>query len=206
MSRDAHQRYAEQGSWFYEVELPGFKYNMPDVQAEIGIQQLAKLRQMQRRRREIVDQYDEGLSGLAGLELPVQRADVEHACHVYPIRLNLDRLTITRSRFITELRARNIGSSVHFIPIHIHPYYRDKYGFTPEQFPIAYGAYQRLVSLPLSPKFTDGDVADVIEPVTHILEKHSRSACFGLVPLPTRPSRHLPASLGWRARPLLLRS
>ena len=174
MSRDAHQRYTEEGSWFYEVELPGFKYNMPDVQAAIGIHQLARLPQMQRRRREIVDQYDEGLSSLAGLELPVQRPHVQSACHIYPIRLNLERLTINRSRFIVELRERNIGSSVHFIPIHIHPYYRDKYGFTPEQFPIAYGAYQRLVSLPLSPKFTDGDVADVIEAVTDILQTHSR--------------------------------
>ena len=100
------------------------------------------------------------------------RNDVESACHVYAIRLNLDRLTINRSRFIAELRQRNIGSSVHFIPIHIHPYYRDKYGFTPDQFPIAYGAYQRLVSLPLSPKFSDGDVADVIEAVGDILEQN----------------------------------
>jgi dTDP-4-amino-4,6-dideoxygalactose transaminase len=174
MSRDAHQRYTEEGSWFYEVELPGFKYNMPDVQAAIGIHQLARLPEMQRRRREIVDQYDEGLAGLPGLELPVQRPHVESACHVYPIRLNLERLTINRSRFIAELRLRNIGSSVHFIPIHIHPYYRDKYGFLPEQFPVAFGAYQRLVSLPLSPKFSDGDVADVIEAVADILNKHPR--------------------------------
>jgi dTDP-4-amino-4,6-dideoxygalactose transaminase len=174
MSRDAHQRYAEEGSWFYEVQAPGFKYNMPDLQAAIGIHQLARLPQLQRRRREIVDQYNEGLAGLDALELPVERAHVESACHIYPIRLNLDRLTINRSGFIAELRKRNIGSSVHFIPIHIHPYYRDKYGFVPEQFPIAYGAYQRLVSLPLSPKFTDGDVADVIEAVTDILDKNSR--------------------------------
>lgn len=174
MSRDAHHRYAEEGSWFYEVQAPGFKYNMPDLQAAIGIHQLARLPQLQRRRREIVDQYDEGLAGLEGLERPVERPHVESACHIYPIRLNLDRLTINRSRFIAELRKRNIGSSVHFIPIHIHPYYRDKYGFVPEQFPIAYEAYQRLVSLPLSPKFSDGDVADVIEAVTDILEKNSR--------------------------------
>jgi dTDP-4-amino-4,6-dideoxygalactose transaminase len=173
MSRDAHQRYTEEGSWFYEVELPGFKYNMPDVQAAIGIHQLARLPQMQRRRHEIVDQYNEGLTGLAGLELPLDRPHVESACHVYPIRLNLERLTINRSRFIAELRLRNIGSSVHFIPIHIHPYYRDRYGFVPEQFPIAFGAYQRLVSLPLSPKFADTDVADVIDAVKDIFDKHS---------------------------------
>ena len=173
MSRDAHQRYAEEGSWFYEVELPGFKYNMPDVQAAIGIHQLARLPQMQQRRREIFDQYNEGFAGMEQIELPVRRPHVESANHVYSIRLNLDRLTVNRSRFIAELRERNIGSSVHFIPIHIHPYYRDKYGFTPEQFPVAYGAYQRLVSLPLSPKFTDSDISDVIEAVTDIVEKNS---------------------------------
>ncbi len=174
MSRDAYKRYSAEGSWFYEVQLPGFKYNMPDVQAAIGIHQLAKLPQLQRRRREMVDQYNEAFAGMEGLELPVERPHVESAWHIYPIRLNLDRLTIDRSRFIEELRERNIGSSVHFIPVHIHPYYRDKYSFTPNQFPIAFGAYERLVSLPLSPKLTDNDAADVIEAVEDILEKNRR--------------------------------
>ncbi len=174
MSRDAYKRYTAEGSWFYEVLLPGFKYNMPDLQAAMGVQQLAKLPQFQRRRREIVDQYHEAFAAMEGLERPVERAHVESAWHIYAIRLHLDRLKIDRSRFIEELRDRNIGSSVHFIPVHIHPYYRDKYNFAPDRFPVAFGAYERLVSLPLSPKMTDEDAADVIEAVEDILEKNLR--------------------------------
>jgi dTDP-4-amino-4,6-dideoxygalactose transaminase len=174
MSRDAFKRYTAEGSWFYEVNFPGFKYNMPDLQAAMGIHQLARLPQMQRRRREMVDQYHEAFSRLDGLELPVERPHVESAWHLYPIRLHLDRIKIDRARFIDELRKRNIGSSVHFIPVHIHPYYRDKYRYAAEQFPIAFSNYERLVSLPLSPKLTDEDVADVIEAVEDILVENAR--------------------------------
>jgi dTDP-4-amino-4,6-dideoxygalactose transaminase len=174
MSRDAYKRYTAEGSWFYEVLLPGFKYNMPDLQAAMGVQQLAKLPKFQRRRREIVDQYHEAFAAIEGLERPVERGHVESAWHIYAVRLHLDRLKIDRSGFIEELRQRNIGSSVHFIPVHIHPYYRDKYGFAPDRFPVAFGAYERLVSLPLSPKLTDDDVADVIEAVEDILAKNAR--------------------------------
>ena len=174
MSRDAYKRYTAEGSWFYEVLLPGFKYNMPDLQAAMGVQQLAKLPKFQRRRREIVDQYHEAFAAMEGLERPVERGHVESAWHIYAVRLHLDRLKIDRSGFIEELRKRNIGSSVHFIPVHIHPYYRDKYRFAPDRFPVAFGAYERLVSLPLSPKLTDDDVADVIEAVENILDKNAR--------------------------------
>src|SRR5260370_18963692 len=113
MRRDAQQRNTEEGSWFYEVQLPGFKYNMPDIQAAIGIHQLAKLPMMQRRRHEIVAQYDEGLTGLPGLELPVVRPHVESPSPIYPIRLHRARLTINPARFIAELRAPCIGSAVY---------------------------------------------------------------------------------------------
>jgi dTDP-4-amino-4,6-dideoxygalactose transaminase len=174
MSRDAYKRYTAEGSWFYEILLPGFKYNMPDLQAAMGVQQLAKLPKFQRRRREIVDQYHEAFAAMEGLERPVERPHVESAWHIYAIRLHLDRLKIDRSRFIEELKERNIGSSVHFIPVHIHPYYRDKYNFAPDRFPVAFHAYERLVSLPLSPKLTDDDVADVIEAVEDILTTNAR--------------------------------
>jgi dTDP-4-amino-4,6-dideoxygalactose transaminase len=174
MSRDAYKRYTAEGSWFYEVLLPGFKYNMPDLQAAMGVQQLAKLPGFQRRRREIVDQYHEAFATMEGLERPVERPHVESAWHIYAIRLHLDRLKIDRSGFIEELKKRNIGSSVHFIPVHIHPYYRDKYRFAPDRFPVAFSAYERLVSLPLSPKLTDDDIADVIEAVEDILAKNAR--------------------------------
>jgi dTDP-4-amino-4,6-dideoxygalactose transaminase len=174
MSRDAYRRYTAEGSWFYEVGLPGFKYNMADIQAAMGIHQLARLPEMQLRRREIVAQYNEALGALDAVQLPVERPHVESAWHIYALRLNLDALAIDRARFIEGLKSRNIGSSVHFIPVHLHPYYRDKYGFAPERFPIAFREYQRLVSLPLSPKLTDQDVADVIEAVEDIVKKHRR--------------------------------
>lgn len=172
MSRDAFKRYTSEGSWRYEVVLPGFKYNMPDVQAAIGLHQLKRLDAMQRRRRAIVAQYDEALGQLGALETPVERPDVESAWHIYLLRLRPERLKIGRDKFIEELRARNIGASVHFIPIHTHPFYRDRYGFKPSDFPVAQGEFERMLSLPLSPAHSDQDVADVIEAVTDIVEKN----------------------------------
>jgi len=163
MSRDAYKRYSAEGSWYYEVVAPGFKYNISDIQAAIGIQQLARLGAMQQRRREIVRIYQAGLQDLDALTLPLARPGIEHAWHLYVIRLNLDRLTIDRSRFIEELKGRNIGTSVHFIPVHLHPFYRDKYGYKPDDFPVAYREYQRIVSLPLYPRMTDSDAGDVVD-------------------------------------------
>jgi len=172
MSRDAWKRYDQGGGWFYEVVLPGFKYNMTDIQAALGLCQLRKLEQFQRRRREIVSQYNRAFLDEPALELPVTRPEVEHAWHLYALRLRLEALTISRDRFIEELAERNIGTSVHFIPIHLHPYYRDRYGFTPASFPVACSNYQRLLSLPLNPALTDQDVSDVIEGVLDVLRNH----------------------------------
>ncbi len=174
MSRDAYRRYSSEGSWFYEVVLPGFKCNMTDIQASLGLQQLKKLPAFQARRREIVRQYNEAFSRMPALRLPVERPEVESAWHLYVIRLNLEMLRIGRDQFIEELRARNIGASVHFIPIHLHKYYRDKYGYKPDDFPVAYREYQRIVSLPLYPRMTDEDVNDVIEAVHDVLTKFAR--------------------------------
>ena len=172
MSRDAWKRYDANGSWYYEVVEAGWKYNMTDIQAAIGLVQLQRLESMQRRRREIVAAYNQAFGQLDALQTPTERPDAESAWHLYVLRLNLDRLTIDRARFIEELRARNIGTSVHFIPIHLHPYYRDKYGFKPEDFPITYREYQRVVSLPLHPGLSDDDVSDVIAAVKDIVNRH----------------------------------
>jgi dTDP-4-amino-4,6-dideoxygalactose transaminase len=165
MNRDAWKRYSSEGSWYYEVVVPGFKYNMTDIQAAIGMVQLKRLADFQARRRAIVAQYQAAFSSLAAVQVPAERASVEHAWHLYTLRLNLEQLRITRAQFIEELKARNIATSVHFIPIHLHPYYRDRYGWRPEDFPVAYHEYQRLISLPLHPRLSDADVADVINAV-----------------------------------------
>jgi len=173
MNRDAWKRYGAGNSWYYEVTRPGFKYNMTDLQAAIGLHQLAKLSLFRARRAEIARRYSAAFSLFEQLQIPVKRNDVEHAWHLYVLRLNLDHLNISRNQFIEELGKRKIASSVHFIPIHLHPYYRDKYGYQPRDFPIAHREYQRIVSLPLHPRMSDQDVDDVIEAVTDIAHKHN---------------------------------
>ena len=172
MSRDAWNRYGETGSWYYEVIRPGFKCNMPDIQAAIGVQQLKKIPGFQERRREIVKRYNAAFEGLDEIELPVEKPEVRSAWHLYVIRLNLERLKIDRSRFIEELKNRNIGTSVHFIPLHIQPYYQNKYGYTPEDYPVAYAEFQRMISLPLNLRLSDQDLDDVIEAVIDVIEKN----------------------------------
>lgn len=174
MNRDAWKRYSAEGSWYYEVVLPGFKYNMTDIQAAIGMVQLNRLAHFQARRREVVAQYQAAFGALEALQTPVERPNVEHAWHLYTLRLNFEQLRLTRAQFIEELKARNIATSVHFIPIHLHPYYRDRYGWKPEDFPIAYREYQRLVSLPLHPRLSDGDVADVINAIYDVVARFRR--------------------------------
>ena len=170
MNRDAWKRYTAEGSWYYEVVAPGFKYNMTDIQAAIGQVQLQRLAEMQTRRREVVALYDAAFGQLPALQTPVERSNVKSAWHLYVLRLHLDRLKINRAQFIEELKARQIGTSVHFIPIHLHPYYTEKYGWQPEDFPVTYAEYQRTISLPLHPGLTDDDVADVITAVTDVCE------------------------------------
>ncbi|HEX7337374.1 MAG TPA: DegT/DnrJ/EryC1/StrS family aminotransferase [Gemmatimonadales bacterium] len=174
MSRDAWKRYGQGGSWFYEVHEPGFKYNMTDIQAAMGLVQLRKLERFQQRRRAIVARYQAAFERLDALEIPVERPDVEHAWHLYVLRLRLGALRIGRDQFIDELTARNIGTSVHFIPLHLHPFYRQKYGYLPHRFPVAYSAYQRMLSLPLHPALTDEDVSDVIAAVLDVTRRFAR--------------------------------
>jgi dTDP-4-amino-4,6-dideoxygalactose transaminase len=174
MSHDAWKRYSDTGSWYYEVVVPGFKTNMTDIQAAIGLRQLEKLASFQERRRAIVRRYNEAFGECPELETPTVRPEVESAWHIYALRLRLEQLTIDRAQFIEQLKTSKIGSSVHFIPVHLHPYYQRKYGWQPEDYPVAYREYQRLVSLPLNVVMTDQDVEDVIEAVLDIVDRHRR--------------------------------
>lgn len=174
MSRDAWKRYDKGGSWRYELLAPGFKYNMTDIQAALGLAQLRKLAAFQRRRRRVVRLYADAFRGEEALELPVERSNVQHAWHLYVLRLRPGVLRIGRDRVIEELAARNIGTSVHFIPIHLHPYYRDKYGYRATSFPVAYDGFQRMLSLPLNPRLSDRDVADVIAAVHDVVRTFRR--------------------------------
>lgn len=175
MSRDAWNRYGKGGSWFYEVIRPGFKCNMTDIQAALGIHQLRRLAGFQQRRREVVAAYSAAFSELPELQPPPHDdADHESAWHLYVLRLNLEQLRIDRAEFIEELTQRNIGTSVHFIPLHLHPWYREHYGYTEDAFPVARAEFQRTLSLPLHPGLSDQDVHDVIAAVTGVVESHRR--------------------------------
>jgi dTDP-4-amino-4,6-dideoxygalactose transaminase len=174
LSRDAAKRYDAGGHWSYEVLAPGFKYNMTDIQAALGLWQLRKLNRFQERRREVVAAYHSAFEGEDALELPVERPWVEHAWHLYVLRLRPAALRIGRDHFIEELAARKIGTSVHFIPVHLHPYYRDRYGYRAADFPVAYDSFQRMTSLPLNPRLSDQDVADVIEAVLDVVRAYRR--------------------------------
>jgi dTDP-4-amino-4,6-dideoxygalactose transaminase len=174
ISRDGWKRYSAEGSWFYEVLQAGYKYNMTDIAAAIGLQQLARSGWLLERRRAIAQRYTEAFSYWPELETPPNPAHIEHAWHLYMLRLHLERLTITRDAFIQALKQANIGTSVHFIPLHLHPFYRDTYQLVAEDFPAALHAYQREVSLPIYPSMTDEDVEDVIAAVEQIITTHRR--------------------------------
>ncbi|MFN8707807.1 MAG: DegT/DnrJ/EryC1/StrS family aminotransferase, partial [Planctomyces sp.] len=174
MNKEAWSRYSAGGKWAYDIVEPGFKYNMTDIQAALGLQQLRRFPAMQARRREIVGKYQAAFARDQAFQVPVTRNHVTHAWHLYVLRLNPGELTIGRDQFIEEMTARNIGTSVHFIPIHMHSYYRNKYGYRPESFPNALRAFQNMLSLPLSPSMSDRDVADVIEAVQDIRSRFAR--------------------------------
>jgi dTDP-4-amino-4,6-dideoxygalactose transaminase len=174
ISKDAWKRYTAAGSWYYEIVAPGFKYNMTDVAASMGLAQLAKAEGMWRRRKEIAGCYSEAFGNAPELQIPHDRPDCQHAWHLYMLRLNLECLVIDRAQFVEELKRRNIGTSVHFIPLHLHPYYRDTYGYQPEDLPVAYAEYQREISLPIYSRMSDGDVQDVINAVLDIADRHRR--------------------------------
>jgi len=172
ISRDAWKRYTAEGSWYYEINAAGFKYNLTDIAAGIGIAQLSRAGQMMARRRAIAARFNEAFEQEPALEIPAHFPDRQHAWHLYMLRLRPARLTIDRDRFIELLRARNIGTSVHFIPLHLHPYYRDTYGYRPDDFPVANREYLREISLPIYSKMADDDVTDVIEAVLDIAREH----------------------------------
>ncbi len=174
MSRDAWQRYTSEGSWYYEVVEPGYKQNMTDIQASIGIHQLQRLDEFTAVRQRYASLYDAALADLPEVSLPVRHGDRNHTFHLYPVRFEADRLGIGRDEIIRELARCNIGTSVHFIPVHLHPYYRDTFGYRADAFPNAARLYAGLVSLPLYPAMTEADVVSVHQAVRAIVQEYRR--------------------------------
>ncbi|HVH29895.1 MAG TPA: DegT/DnrJ/EryC1/StrS family aminotransferase [Vicinamibacterales bacterium] len=180
ISKDAWKRYTAEGSWHYNVMAAGFKYNMPDILAAVGLAQLRKVDAMRQRREEIARRYNEAFAECPEIERPTVREHVDHAWHLYQLRLNQDSLGIGRDEFILNLRQRNIGSSVHFIPLHVHPYYQATYGYEPEDLPVAFREHQREISLPIYSKMTDFDVESVVDAVVDILREFRAKASYAV--------------------------
>ncbi len=169
LSRDAWKRYTNQGSWYYEIVAPGFKYNLTDMAAALGLSQLQKADRFWKARERYAALYAEGFRDVPEIEPLGIHADVQHAWHLYVIQLDLDRLALTREAFIERLQQRQIGCSVHFIPLHLHPFYRDTWGYRAEEFPVASRAFHRMVSLPLYSRMSDTDIQRTIEAVREIV-------------------------------------
>lgn len=166
ISKDAWERYLAAGSWYYEIEDCGWKYNMADIEAALGIAQLKKLDRFIETRRKYVKIYNEEFCKIEGIITPYERPDVKHAYQLYPILLE----KFDRNEFIQTMRGKGIGCSVHFIPLHLHPFYRDKFGFRNGDFPNAEWVYEREASLPLYPKMSEDDVWRVITAAREILQ------------------------------------
>jgi len=171
ISKDAWKRYMADGSWYYEILYPGFKYNLTDLAAAIGIEQLHKAEQFRQARARIADFYSRSFQDFPEIQTPRCSDEMVHSWHLYVIQLDQNRLRITRNQFIEKLRDQNIGASVHFIPLHLHPLYRDRYGYRPSEFPNATGAFERTVSLPIYPSMSMQDAQDVVDAVCKTVQE-----------------------------------
>ena len=170
IGRDAWNRYSEKGNWYYEVVECGFKYNMSDIMAALGLVQLHKIERMTARRSEIARRFNQAFAEMPEFELPPTRPGDRHCWHLYALRLHLDRLSIDRAQFIDEMRRKGIGCSVHFIPIPLHPYYRSALPIG-DPCARALAEYPRLVSLPLYSAMTNDDVERVVDAVSDIASR-----------------------------------
>lgn len=175
-SRDVWNRYTStKPSWYYEIVAPGYKYNLTDIASAIGLVQLGKSELFKARREAIAQAYSSAFAASDAFELPEPPGSKSsHAWHLYVLRLNLDVLSIDRDAFIREMAARGVSCSVHFIPLHLQPYWRDTYGLTPAMFPVASREFERAVSLPIYPDMTPAMVARVVDCATAIAAKFRR--------------------------------
>ncbi len=174
ISKDAWKRYTAEGSWRYDILFPGYKYNLTDIAAALGIEQLKKCMAFQERRNQIAAAFNEAFADMPAIKRPTVHSDRQHAWHLYVIQLDLERLTIDRDRFIEELKARNIGTSVHFIPLHLHPFYRESLRVDARDYPCATQAFERIISLPLYTRMSQQDVQDVIDAVRDVVTKFQK--------------------------------
>jgi perosamine synthetase len=168
LSRDAWKRYSTGGSWDYKIMAPGYKYNLTDIASAIGIHQLARAEQMRREREALAHHYLEAFSDTQEIELPPEDANRIHSWHLFPIKLRLERLAIDRDRFMEELKQNGVNCSVHWRPLHRHPYYQETFDWRPEDFPIATAVWKRLITLPIFPGMHDEEIDYVISTIKRL--------------------------------------
>lgn len=174
ISKDAWKRYTSEGSWYYEILYPGYKYNLTDIAAAIGLEQLKKCDQFWEARKRIATVYNYAFTDVPEIQTPACTPALKHAWHLYVIQLRLERLRIGRSEFIEALKKAGVATSVHFIPLHLHPFYRDTFGYKPQDFPTASAAFERIISLPIYPRMTEMDVETVIAAVKKVARENRR--------------------------------
>jgi len=173
IDRTVHdRRQSTRPSWYYEVLAPGFKYNMTDIAAALGIHQLAKAERFRKRREEIALRYTEAFEDLPARTPCLARVEDQHAWHLYVLQLEIESLRVSRDRFSQQMLEQGVETSVHFIPLHLQPYWRDRYGLEPEDFPVAHDVYRRAVSLPIYSRMTDADVDRVISVTRTVLAEN----------------------------------
>lgn len=174
LSHDAWGRFTKGGSWDYRILAPGFKYNLTDMAAALGIHQLARAEEMRKDRERLAMRYLEAFSNLEELELPPVPGDRIHSWHLFPVKLRPAKLEIDRNGFIAELKEAGVGCSVHWRPLHLHPYYAETFGWRAEDLPAASAVWERIVSLPLFPAMTDSEHEYVVAVIQGICERHRR--------------------------------
>jgi dTDP-4-amino-4,6-dideoxygalactose transaminase len=174
INSDAWKRYTEEGSWYYEVVAPGYKYNFTDIQAGLGLAQLRKIDEMHVKRKEIFEMYNEGFKNNEQINFYKIKEDRISSYHLYPIELNINRLTISRSRFIEELKENGIGASVHFIPLYRHPYYRQTFNLNIEDYPVTENVYPEIITLPIWPGMKISQIEQVIDNVNSLMKKFTK--------------------------------
>ncbi|HEV2991187.1 MAG TPA: DegT/DnrJ/EryC1/StrS family aminotransferase [Candidatus Angelobacter sp.] len=170
IEREAWKRYSSDGSWFYQVQEAGYKYNMTDIAAAIGLVQLGKCDDLSAARHAIAERYTAAFSQIQSLQVPDDHHDRKTPWHLYVLRIHPERLSINRDRFISELKSRGIGTSVHFIPLHLHPFYQKRFGYKTGDFPCAEAEYARALSLPIYPTMTDAEINAVIHAVADVID------------------------------------
>ncbi|HKT89967.1 MAG TPA: DegT/DnrJ/EryC1/StrS aminotransferase family protein, partial [Candidatus Sulfotelmatobacter sp.] len=174
IARDAWKRYSAEGSWFYEVLEAGYKYNLTDLQAALGLAQLAKCDDMSLGRQRVADRYTSAFKDIEALQVPFVPADRTTSWHLYILRLDLERLRIDRNEFIRELSERGISTSVHFIPLHLQPVYQRDFGYKAGDYPVAEREYQRSLSLPIYSGMREEEIEYVISSVADVVSERSR--------------------------------